>query len=165
MGEVDLFLLKKSVICTVNLILIFSLFVGCSKDSIDENSTEKYDNDDKNIMDSWIGEYGFNEFAPPNQNMFYSISIDKNKNDYYADITIFGFQTNIRVRAKIVGDENFIKLLFNKYLPDNVYEPYEKGDVLLSFKKSNEEIYTYWGEIRPMITKNYKSGEIYFLKK
>lgn len=121
-------------------------------------------NPNKN-MDSWIGEYGFNEFAPPNQNMFYSISIDKNKNDYYADISIFGFQTNIRIQAKIVGDENFINLLFNKYLPDNVYEPYEKGDVLLSFKKSDEEIYTYWGEIRPMIKKNYKSGEIYFLKK
>jgi hypothetical protein len=113
-------------------------------------------------LDSWVGVYLFSEFAPPDENMFYEISIYKEKSEYFADISIDGFQTFERLQAKVSGDKNSIRLLFCKYLPDNVFEPYVEGDTLLSFDKKNSNIYTTWGKIQPMLKSNIQSDKVYF---
>ncbi|MDP4095063.1 MAG: DUF5991 domain-containing protein, partial [Bacillota bacterium] len=82
----------------------------------------------------------------------------------YAQISIDGFQTLKRLQAKAYGDENRIKFTFDKYLQDNVQEPYKKGDTLLSLEKTNSAILTTWGKIQPMLESNAKSHKTCFSK-
>jgi hypothetical protein len=179
--------LKRLPINLVIFLLLCSMFVGCSKTDniLNQSSSSKayssvattsspanektLNNSEGNktitvspTLESWIGDYTFSEFAPPDQNMFYTISLYKENSDYYAKISIDGFQTIERLQAKVSGDENSIILLFYKYLPDNQFEPYTEGDTLLSFEKRNSDLYTSWGKIQPMLESNIKSGEEYF---
>ncbi len=142
------------------------LVMGCSrKDTADERVNTGSQRDvvqQENVsLETWIGEYGFSEFAPPDQNMFYSLSIYKKDRSYYADLSIDGFQTTERLRAKVAGDGDIIQLIFMEYLPDNLYEPYSEGDILLSLERKDSQIYTQWGKIEPMLEEN-KSGKVCF---
>ncbi len=119
---------------------------------------------DTSSLNTWVGEYTFSEYAPPDQNMLYSISIYKEENTYYADIYIDGFQTMERLRAKVSGDNSSVKLIFDSYLPDNQFEIFEEGDILLSFEKSGSELLSYWAGIEPMVIDNNVSGKVYFQK-
>lgn len=112
-------------------------------------------------LETWVGEYSFSEYAPPDQNMFYSITIYYKDNNYFAKISIDGFQTLERLLAKVSGDVNFIKLKFQEYLPDNVFESYKKGDILISFEKRDSKLITNWGKIQPLLLENYKAGEYF----
>lgn len=114
-------------------------------------------------LETWVGEYSFSEYAPPNQNMFYSITIYYEDNNYFAKISIDGFQTLERLLAKVSGDTNSIKLEFLEYLPDNIFEPYKQGEVLLSLEKRNFKLITHWGGIQPLVLKNEKEGEYFKL--
>lgn len=176
-----MYIIKRTLIILIVFMLQCLFFVGCLKiddtqdtsridtpntksEKVVKNTGNKTDTQVSSSLDSWLGDYTFSEYCPPDQNMFYSISVHKNKENYYAEIVIFGFQTNIHVLAKVTGDANEIKFTFEKYLPDNMYELYKKGDNLLRFQKRNTELFTTWGEIQPMIESNKKSGEVYFKK-
>lgn len=114
-------------------------------------------------LESWVGEYGFSEYAPPDQNMFYSISIYEEDKSYYATIHMDGFQTMTRLQAQVEGDGQAIKLIFDKYLPDNLWEPYRPGDVLLRLEKTDSALKTFWGKIQPMLKDDHgESGKTYF---
>lgn len=118
---------------------------------------------DSDKMDSWLGNYSFSENVPPDQNMFYGISIEKEADKYYAKLSIDGFQTMTRLKASISGNENAIEMVFESYLPDNVFEPYEKGDILLKLEEKDSKLYTIWGEITPIVESNLEPGT-YFTK-
>ncbi|KNY25863.1 DUF5991 domain-containing protein [Pseudobacteroides cellulosolvens] len=138
---------------------------GAERDSIEIqliNVTPIAEKSDDSLLETWVGNYSFSEFVPPDQNMFYGISIYKEEGNYYADISIDGFQTIERLRAKVDGDKNSIKLRFDKYLPDNRFQPYEVGDILLSFEKSGSDLNTLWGKIEPIDKNDKKSGSPYF---
>ena len=97
--------------------------------------------------------------------MDYEIEIYKENDNYYAEIAMDGQTTLVRAKAKVDGEEEFISLRFLKYLPDHgVGLCSEINDVLISFKKENGDIYTYWGEIGPMLYINDESGNVYFEK-
>ena len=166
-----MYISKKYVIYLIICTLVGSLFAGCSRPivplySSNENSVNNSKNKetikDTSALESWIGDYTFSEFAPPDQNMFYRFSIYKENDNYYAEISVDGFQTVERLHAKVIGDEKSIKLVFDKYLPDNVFEPYKQGDILFGFEKKNLKLYTFWEKIQPMLESNMKSGEVYF---
>ena len=138
---------------------------------VDKEKLSKYINggsgDESGItssLETWVGDYTFSEYAPPDQNMLYSISIYNEENAYYADIYIDGFQTMERLRAKVIDDKNSVKLVFESYLPDNQFELFEAGDILLSFEKSGSELLTNWAGIEPMVVDNNVSGKVYFQK-
>lgn len=163
---------KRTIICIVTVLFLFiAMSTGCSTTVV--NSSNKpadilKGNKAKETspsLETWVGDYTFSESAPPDQNMFYEISIYKENDNYYAKINIDGFQTTERLLAKVSGDENSIKLTFYKYLPDNLFEPYSEGETLLRFEKRNSQLYTYWNKIVPMLESNTKSGEIYFKPK
>ncbi|HEY9062691.1 MAG TPA: DUF5991 domain-containing protein [Pseudobacteroides sp.] len=138
---------------------------GAERDSIEIqliNVTPIAQKSDVSSLETWVGGYSFSEFVPPDQNMIYGISIFKEEGNYYADISIDGFQTIERLRAKVDGNKNSIKLRFDKYLPDNRFEPYEVGDILLSFEKSGSDLDTFWGKIEAIDKNNKKSGSPYF---
>lgn len=156
---------RRSIINLVILLFVFYLLIGCLIANANSNIPVASKLTHSSTLKSWVREYLFSEYAPPDENMFYGFSIYKKNNSYYADISIDGFQTMARLQAKVLGDKNSIKLLFDKYLPDNNFEPYKKGDVLLSLKKTNSKIYTYWGKIQPMLYSNMKSGKVYFKTK
>ncbi|HEY8392854.1 MAG TPA: DUF5991 domain-containing protein [Capillibacterium sp.] len=81
----------------------------------------------------------FSEYAPPDQNMFYGLTIYREGNNFFGEINIDGFQTMERLLATVSGDENGIELKFFRYLPDNIFEPYEEGDILLTLRQKRSE--------------------------
>ena len=141
------------VVISVMVFLLYSfVFVGCTKDR----------NEMVANFDEWVGDYEFSEHCDPDQNLFYSISINKENGEYYAEFNIDGFQTLARLKAKVIGNENSIDFIFTSYLPENILEPYNEGDTLLSFEKKDGELYTTWGKIIPMA--EHMNPGIYFKK-
>ena len=139
--------------------------IGGNKDHIDESNSEILGSDSNALpLEAWVGDYSFTEYAPPDQNMFYSIYIYKESTSHYADIYIDGFQTMMRLKAEVIENGNRIDLMFDSYLPDNLMDIYEKGDHLLSLEKSGSKLLTYWGEIEPMLSDNIATGGAYFEK-
>ncbi len=55
-------------------------------------------------------------------------------------------------------------MVFVTYLSESVGESIEKGKVLLSFKKENSELYTYWGGIQPILPVNMNTGSVHLTK-
>ena len=185
-----MYTVKRLAIYLAMIVLLCSIFLGCSKvasrsqdslstgislDSIDQNQKDQEEEvadshasgneslPNPSKLESWVGEYSFSESSPPDQNIEYFISINQDNNQYYAQINIDGFQTMQRLKARVLGDENYIQLIFEKYLPDNLFELYDKGDLLLRLKRENEEIYTFWEKMNPMLDSNRQSGQICFL--
>ena len=123
-------------------------------------------------LETWIGEYSFTEIWEslahelPTGLMLYSIRVNINEGGYYAEMYIDGHMTMKRLKARVIGNEEFIKLIFKTYLPDNmnfVIEPYKEGDLLLCFKRDNAEIITRWGALTPALPENSQEG-VYFTK-
>ena len=112
-------------------------------------------------LETWIGEYSFSEYAPPNQNMFYLVTIYSEGNNFFAQFSIDGFQRIERLSAKVSGDSNSIYFEFLTYLPDNMLEPYEEGDILLSFKKTDSKLITSWEKLQPLLFENREAGEYF----
>lgn len=115
-------------------------------------------------LESWLGDYTFAEFAPPDINMFYNISIYKEYDAYRARVSIVGFQTLTRIQANVQGDGSSIAFVFEKYLPQNMYDSYKPGDDLLSFEKKGSQLYTTWGKINAILKENQKPGNYFELK-
>jgi len=118
-----------------------------------------------NDLDRWSGEYEFYEFAPPNINMLYTINIYKENGNYFAKVNIDGFQTMTRVTARIEGDSEVIYLIFESYLPDNLYELFSEDDVMLSFKMEDAVMLTEWMALRPLLLENESPNKVYFTSK
>mgnify|MGYP007126058720 CR=1 FL=1 len=115
------------------------------------------------FLKTWLGEYSFSEYAPPNQNMFYLINIYFEDNNCFAEFSIDGFQRLERLSAKVSGDSNLIKFAFLTYLPDNMIELYKEGDILLSFKKTDSKLITYWEKLQPLLLENLEANEYFQL--
>lgn len=149
----------QRIICYIfACVTIMILFSGCS-----ENKQVKPSSDNV-YLDTWLGDYEFYEFAPPDENMYYMINLYKENGEYYAEINIDGFQTNRRIKATVQSKKESIDIVFDAYLPDNDYEDLNKGDILLNFKQENSEILTNWGKIQPLLLENEVSGKVYFTK-
>lgn len=115
-------------------------------------------------LGSWEGDYSFDEYAPPDKSMFYSMHIYKEGIDYYAEIYIDGFQTMMRMKADAVENGNRLDLFFDSYLPDNFLDIYDEGDYLLSLERSGSKLLTRWAGIAPMLSENNAAGGEYFVK-
>jgi hypothetical protein len=137
--------------------------INCiSTETKQSETTETKQSETTDPLESWVGVYKFSEFAEPDQNRWYSIDIFKENDLFYAKININGIQTLIRIKAIVEGDKEHIDILFDKYMPDNIIEIYSAGDLLLKLEKIDNEIYTEWVNLKPMIIKNKERG-IYFV--
>ncbi len=96
--------------------------------------------------------------------MEYNINVSKEDDEYYANINIDGFQTNKRIKAKVLSNQDGINLVFDTYLSDSTGEDLNKGDVLLDLYKVDSEIYTNWGKIEPILPEKQTPGKVYFEK-
>lgn len=128
----------------------------------------KYCLDTSSSISSWIGEYYFSETTgtnSPNMMMDYKIKVlEGNDEKLYAEIEINGQTTFASIKAEVYGCEEWVGFVFLEYLPDNITGIGTNKGVLLSFRKHYQNIYTYWGEIQPMLYENEMSGRIYFKK-
>ena len=135
-------------IALVLVILNFAV-TGCPKDS----------------LESWVGTYTFEEYGPEDSGIMlcYEVVIYRENNKYFADISIDGYQTMTRIKATVTGKQKKINIYFKEYLPDNLYDFYSAGDLLLSFEIKGSKLITHWEKIMPSFTEKSSSGEHFVL--
>ena len=147
---------------------------GAGADSFFESFTAVYERLDVDIeydqyeWDEWIGDYSFYEYAPPDQNMDYSLSIKKHPeySSLYAQLEINGFQTETRLQAYIMGNANYIEIIYSSYLTGLMDSPshrdeFRECEIILALYKKDGEIYTKWGGLPPLRLDNGEPG-VYF---
>lgn len=160
--------IKKSVYLGLLLlcVIVFMVYIALKMPFINSdqaNTAPSQPEEEFSSLKTWIGEYSFSEYAPPNQNMFYLVTIHGERNNVFAQFSIDGFQRSERLTAKVSGDASSVDFEFLHYLPGNTWEPYEKGDILLSFKKSGSKLITSWGKLQPLLLENQEAGEYFQL--
>jgi hypothetical protein len=126
-----------------------------------------------NAQKEWLGGYVYDEDGGKTAGgtaIFISHQIDVVESDDGLVVTIQsnGYQTSRDLvgTAKVVGAK--LLVYFDSYGENNIFEPYEKGDLLFTLErkttKGKSEILTYWGKFQPVVPKNEKPGKVYFVK-
>lgn len=122
---------------------------------------------------SWNGtyEYGENGGKTAGGSVIFiqhDITVDTDNGKLSAFISSQGYQTSkaLNCTAQIVG--NRLKIYFNSYGEGNMFEPYQKGDLLLTLERrrvrGRDTILTYWNKFEPSALSKWKNGRIYFRK-
>jgi hypothetical protein len=121
----------------------------------------------------WLGSYSFDEDGGKNAGgttifVAHQLDVSEAEGGLMATISSNGYQTSkdLICTTKISGSK--LLIYFDSYGENNVFEPYEKGDLLLTLErreaKGKTEILTFWGKFMPIVPKNEKTGKIYFTK-
>ena len=89
-------------------------------------------------------------------------------NTYFAKISIYDEYAGVynHVQAKVNGEANHIDFIFNSYLEDeeNSNKPFNIGDKLLSFSKTETGIRTHWDKIAPVKDINKIDGTYFKIR-
>jgi len=146
------------------VIVFFLILTGCNVNYEEMQYDLPIENDTNNLLNSWIGKYEFEEYiegigSPIWRN--YKITIYEEYGINYADIIVDGFQTMIRARAFVQGNDESIEFIFESFLPNDLFRIYNTGDILLSFSRENDVIITTWGKIKSFVDENQEPG-VYF---
>jgi hypothetical protein len=126
----------------------------------------------KSDQNTWEGTYTFQEgggrtAGGTGEFVKHTIVIRRAGEALVADIDANGFQTSrsLRCDAKTEGDK--LSLYFLSYREDNVFEPYHKGQLLLTLERSTAgrrtRLLTYWGAYQPALNAA-RGGRVYFKK-
>jgi hypothetical protein len=122
----------------------------------------------------WLGAYEFDEDGGRTAGgtaitISHRIEIVESADGLLAMVRSNGYQTSkdLVCLAKPQGGGKLL-LYFESYGEDNVFEPYAKGDLLLTLERKTAggktEILTHWNKFTPIVPKNEKSGKVYFQK-
>ena len=122
---------------------------------------------------SWTGNYVFTEDGGKNAGgthiaITHEMDVSEGDNGLVVMLRSNGYQTSrdLVCSAKVEGGK--LNIYFESYGEDNMFEPYEAGDLLLSLEKKTTkgktELLTWWGKFTPLIPKNEKTGKPYFKK-
>jgi len=126
-----------------------------------------------NAQKEWLGSYSFDEDGGKNAGgsaIFIAHQIDVREADdgLMAMIQSNGYQTSKDLICTTKIDGNKLLIYFDSYGENNMFEPYEKGDLLLTLErrtvKGKTELLTFWGKFTPIVPKNEKTGKVYFYK-
>jgi hypothetical protein len=121
----------------------------------------------------WLGSFVFDEDGGKTAGgtaIFVSHQIDIVESDdgLIATIQSNGYQTSKDLICTTRIDGAKLLLYFDSYGENNIFEPYEKGDLLLTLErrtvKGKPELLTFWGKFQPIAPKNEKTGKVYFQK-
>jgi hypothetical protein len=121
----------------------------------------------------WLGVYEFNEDGGKNAGgspifVTHRLEIMTSDDGLIATIESNGYQTSkdLLCKVKVKGAKAFI--YFEGYGENNVFESYEKGQLMLTLEKkgggAKPTLLTHWGAFQPIVPKNEKSGRVYFTK-
>lgn len=119
----------------------------------------------------WLGSYVFDEDGGKTAGgtaifISHRINVVESDDGLIAMIESNGYQTSkdLVCTTKTAGGK--LLIYFDSYGENNVFEPYEKGDLLLTLErrpdKKSPEILTFWGKFQPIVPKNEKTGKVYF---
>lgn len=126
-----------------------------------------------NAQTEWLGSYVFDEDGGRTTGgtaIFVSHQIDIRESDdgLLAMVQSNGYQTSKDLICTAKAEGAKLLIYFDSYGENNMFEPYKKGDLLLTLErksvKNKPEILTFWGKFTPVITKNEKNGKVYFTK-
>jgi hypothetical protein len=158
-------------------ILIAFVFVSCGKkdepvNTKNQSSTENVNPNNKtDVNNKWIGKYSFDESAKNvtgegSQTWAYVITVKENADKTLtAEINVDGFQTSTRIEADVKAGDKTADFIFSKYLPENMFELYKKGDRLFTLEINDKnEMITNWDKMKANVISNQKSGKIMFKK-
>ena len=119
----------------------------------------------------WTGSYEFHENGGKTAGgtailISHELNVIDSGDGLTATIQSNGYQTSADLvcTAKVEG----LKLLiyFQNYGEDNMFEPYQQGDLLLTLErkpgKGKPVVLTHWGKFTPSVPKNEKTGKVYF---
>lgn len=117
----------------------------------------------------WKGSYAFHENGGRTAGgtailISHELSIFDGGDGLAASIESNGYQTSTDLvcTAKVEGAK--LMIYFQNYGENNMFEPYQPGDLLLTLERKGKSIVTHWGKFTPAIEKNGKSGKVYFQK-
>ena len=106
-------------------------------------------------LDSWLGDYIYNEFVPPNINQHYAMQVYKENGSYFADISVDGFQAAYSIKTKAVGDSNCIRFFYASELNKENDGLFRDNDLLLSLLAENGRIQTIWEKLSCLENNRY----------
>ena len=106
-------------------------------------------------LDSWLGDYIYNEFVPPNINQHYAMQVYKENGSYFADISVDGFQAAYSIKTKAVGDSNCIRFFYASELNKETNSLFHDNDLLLSLLAENGRIQTIWEKLSCLENNRY----------
>lgn len=104
---------------------------------------------------NWSGVYTFTEVGqslssdPPQPVWEYKLTVYEDNGNLLADLAIDGFQTMTRLLAEAKVDGQKIEFYFKDYRPDNLFEPYQPGDLLFTLEEIEGQLLTTWGNLTP----------------
>ena len=117
----------------------------------------------------WKGSYVFTEDGGKNAGgsallITHQVDVIEGGDGLAASIQSNGYQTSADLvcSAKVQGAK--LLFYFESYGENNMFEPYEQGDLLFTLERKGKTLVTHWGKFSASIPKNQKSGKIYFEK-
>jgi len=115
-------------------------------------------------LNDWVGNYRYYEFSEPNIYMNYNIDVYKERNGYFAEVTVDGFHTTERLKAKLLDNKEKVDFIFDSYRSESSDKRYQKGDVLFRLHKGTESLdqgTIEWGKMIPVFPNaKAKIGEV-----
>lgn len=124
-----------------------------------------------NAQTNWVGEYFFGEDGGKTAGgtpiyIAHTIKVTEKNSKLDAHIYSQGYQTSADIYADVIAESNKIRFYFREKGKDQHTGQYKKGDLLLTLQWGNingiEKFLTYWGNFKPSLDANEKSGEVYF---
>ena len=124
-----------------------------------------------NSQTDWKGSYEFDEDGGKNAGgvaifIAHQLAVIDGAEGLAATLQSNGYQTSVDLvcTAKIDGAK--LLIYFENYGENNLFEPYQQGDLLFTLERKTEKgkpvILTHWGKFTPSISKYEKSGKVYF---
>lgn len=119
----------------------------------------------------WTGSYAFHENGGKNAGgavilISHELNVIDSGDGLTATLQSNGYQTSsdLVCTAKVEGAR--LLIYFQNYGEDNMFEPYQPGELLLTLERKTGKgktiFITHWGKFTPAIPKNEKSGKQYF---
>lgn len=122
---------------------------------------------------SWLGVYEFSEDGGKNAGgtpifVTHRLEIMTSEDGLIATLESNGYQTSKDLLLRVIVKGEKALLYFEGYGESNVFESYTKGQLMLTLEAKREGgkplVLTHWGQFKPIVPKNEKSGKVYFAK-
>ena len=121
----------------------------------------------------WAGTYSFDEDGGKNAGgtpiyIVHELVLMETDDGLRGTLKSNGYQTSKDLNITTTVKGNKLKIYFDSYGEDNVFETYSPGDLLLTLEKrtakGKTELLTWWGKFTPVIPEKPKTGKVFFVR-